>query len=131
MDIKKAVYKETLLVTVGVLLCSALMVGVYALLGYFSFNVLFSALGGSAVIIANYFFMAVTVSLAADKAEAGDPKKAKNMISLSSMVRLLLMGGALFVGIKAGANVVALALPLVFLRPVLMLGEFFRKKGDK
>ena len=41
----------------------------------------------------------------------------------------LLMGGLLLVGIKGGGDVIALVLPLLFLRPVLMLGEFFRKKG--
>ena len=44
--------------------------------------------------------------------------------------QLALMGVLLFAGIKAGGNVIALVLPLVFLRPVLMLTEFFRKKGD-
>lgn len=131
MDSRKAVMKETLLVTVGVLLCSAIMVGVYALLGYFSLNVLFSALGGSLIIILNYFFLAVTVSLAADKAEQGKADEAKKLIRLSPAVRLVVMAAALFIGIKAGGNVIALVLPLVFLRPVLMLGEFFRKRGDQ
>ena len=128
---RKLVLKEALLITVGVLICTGLMLGVYAIIGKFSLRVLFSALGGSAVIIINYFLLGVTVSLAADKAEAGDSKKAKNMIKLSSLVRLLLMGGLLLVGIKGGGDVIALVLPLLFLRPVLMLGEFFRKKGDK
>ena len=80
--------------------------------------------------IANYFFMAVTVSLAADRAEQGDPKGAQNMIQLSSIVRLAVMGVVLVIGIKLGANVIALVLPLAFARPILLLAEFFRKKGD-
>ncbi len=130
MDSRKAVMKETLLVTVGVLLCSGLMVGVFAALGKFSLNVVISALMGSLVIILNYFFLAVTVTLAADKAEQGKTEEAQKMIRLSPVVRLIVMAVALFIGIKAGGNVIALVLPLVFLRPVLMLGEFFRKKGD-
>ena len=130
MDTRKDVMKELILVTVGVLLCSAIMVGVFAILGHFSVNVLISALAGSVIIILNYFFLAVTVSLAADKAQAGKPEDAKKMLRLSPMVRLVVMATALFIGIKAGGNVIALVLPLVFLRPVLMLGEFFRKKGD-
>ena len=123
--------KETVLVTVGVLLLSALMVGVFAVLGKFSLNVVISALTGSMVIILNYFFLAVTVSLASDKAAQGKADEAKKMLRLSPVVRLFVMAVALFVGIKVGGNVIALVLPLVFLRPVLMLGEFFRKKGDK
>jgi membrane-associated HD superfamily phosphohydrolase len=130
MDSKKIVFKETAIVAVGELICSALMVGIFAALGYFRMNVLWSALAGSAVMIANYFFMAVTVSLAADRAQKGDVQQAQKMVQLSSAVRLLVMGVALFLGIKLGANVVALVLPLVFARPILMLAEFFRKKGD-
>lgn len=130
MDSRKEVLKETVVVTVGVLLCSGLMVGVFAALGHFSLNVLLSALAGSLTIILNYFFMAVTVTLAADKAQQGDPNAGRKMIQLSGVVRLLAMGVVLFAGIKLGGNVIALVLPLVFLRPVLMLGEFFRKKGE-
>ncbi len=130
MDSRKIVWKETAIVAIGELICAAAMVGVFAALGYFQMNVLWGALGGCLVTVANYFFMAVTVTLATDKAAAGEPQQAQKMIQLSSVVRLLAMAGVLFVGIKLGANVVALVLPLAFERPILMLAEFFRKKGD-
>ena len=131
MDHKKDVFQELLPATAGVLLCSGVMVGVYALIGKFSMNVVLSALGGSAVIILNYLCLALTVTLATRKAEQGDTKGAQNMISLSSLLRLLLMGAMLFGGIKLGGNVIALVLPLVFLRPVLMVSGLMRKKGGK
>lgn len=130
MDSRKIVMKQTAVIAVGEIILSAIMVGIFAALGKFSMAVLWGAVGGSLVMIANHFFMAVTVSLAADKAEAGDVEQAKKMIQLSSTVRLLCMGGLLFLGVKLGANVLALVLPLAFVRPVLMLAEFFRKKGD-
>ena len=130
MDSRKIVFKETAIVAVGELICSGLMVGVFALVGYFKMNVLWGALAGCGVMIVNYFFMAVTVTLAADRAEQGDPQAGQRMVQLSSTVRLVLMGLALFLGIKLGANVIALVLPLAFQRPILMLAEFFRKKGD-
>ena len=130
MDIRKTVLKETAVVAIGELVCSAVMVGIFAALGRFSLTVLFSALAGCTVITVNYLFMAITVSLAADRAEAGDATKAKNMVQLSSTVRLVCMGLLLFLGIKLGADVVALVLPLVFLRPILMVAEFFGKKVD-
>ena len=130
MDSRKIVWKETAIMAVGLLLCGAAMVAVFALLGYFQMNVLWGALAGCLVMITNYFFMAVTVSLAADRAEQGETKQAQNMVRLSSTVRLVLMGLVLFLGIKLGANVIALVLPLAFQRPILMLAEFFRKKGD-
>lgn len=130
MDSRKIVLQETAIVAIGVLVCAAAMVGVFAALGYFQMNVLWGALAGSLVTVGNYFFLAVTVSLAADKAAEGQVQQAQKMIRLSSTVRLAVMAVALFVCIKLGANVLALVLPLVFERPVLMLAEFFRKKGD-
>ncbi len=130
MDSRKIVFRETGIVAVGELICSAAMVGVYALLGYFQMNVLWSALAGCLVMIANYFFMAVSVSLAADRAERGEAQQAQKTVQLSSTVRLIAMGLVLFLCIRLGANVLALLLPLLFERPILMLAEFFRKKGD-
>lgn len=130
MDSRKIVFQETAIIATGEVICSAIMVGIFAILGFFQMNVLWGAVAGCLVMIVNYFFMAITVSLAADRAEQGDSKQAQNMIRLSSLVRLLLMAFALFIGIKLGANVIALVLPLAFQRPILMLAEFFRKKGD-
>ena len=130
MDHRSIVYKETAIVAVGELICSTVMVGIFAALGQFSMAVLWGAVTGCLVMIANYFLMAVTVSLAADRAEQGGAKKAQLSIQLSGVLRLVLMGAALVLGIKLGANVVALCLPLLFARPVLFVAEFFRKKGD-
>jgi hypothetical protein len=57
-------------------------------------------------------------------------EQAKKMIRLSSLLRLVMMGIFLFAGFKLGANAIALALPLLLLRPILLVAEFFRKKGD-
>lgn len=130
MDSRKIVYKETAIIAIGELTLSAAMVGVFAALGYFEWNVLWGALFGCAVMIANHFFMAVTVSLAADRAERGEVQSAQKMVQLSSTVRLVAIGVVLAIGIKLGANILALLLPVLFTRPILLLSEFFRKKGD-
>ena len=130
MDSRKIVLQETALVAIGELICSAIMVGVFAALGKFELNVILSALGGSLVMTGNYLFMAITVSLAADRAQQGQVEQAKKMVQSSSVLRLVAMGGLMALGIFLGANVIALVLPLAFARPILMLAEFFRKKGD-
>ena len=130
MDSRKIVFRETGIIAIGEFVCSAIMVGIFAALGYFQMNVLWGARAGSLVMIANYFLMAVVVTLATDRAKNGQVKQAQKMVQLSSVVRLLLMGVVLFVGIKLGANTIALVLPLLFARPTLLLAEFFRKKGD-
>lgn len=130
MDSRKTVLRETVLIAIGELICSAIMVGIFAALGKFELNVILSALGGSLVMTGNYFFMAVTVSLAADRAQQGQVEQAKKMVQSSSVLRLIAMGGLMALGIFLGANVIALVLPLAFARPILMLAEFFRKKGE-
>ena len=130
MQSRKIVFRETGIIGIGELLFSGLMVGVFAVLGKLSAAVIWSALAGSLLMTANYFFMAVTASLAADRAEKGDVEQGKKLMMTSSLIRLLLLGGMLVVGIRLGANVLALVLPLAFVRPILLLAEFFRKKGD-
>lgn len=131
MDSRKIVMRETAVIAIGELILSAAMVGVFAAFGYFKINVLLGALAGCTVMIANYFFMAITVSLAADKAEKGNVQQAQKAIQLSSTVRLVVMGVVLVVCLKLGANALALLLPLLFARPVLFLWGFFGKKEDK
>lgn len=131
MDHRKTVLQQTGMLALGVLLCSGIMVGIFFALGQYQTNVLWGALLGSAVIIANHFFLSLTVHLAADRSQQGDVTKAKAMIQTSSLVRLMAMGAVLLIGVKLGCNVIALVLPLAFQRPVLMVMEFFGKKGDK
>ena len=130
MDSKKIVLHQTAVIAVGELICSAIMLGVYAALGYFKISVMCSALAGCLIMVTNYFFMSVTVCLAAERAERGEVEAAKKSVQLSSSVRLICMGIALFIGIRLGADVIALVLPLAFARPILMVSELFGKKGE-
>ena len=130
MDSRKLVLKQTGSVALGELILCSVMLGVFAALGRFSVIVLCSGIAGCLIVVANFFFMAVSVNSAADKAADGDAGRGKTMVQTSSVLRLLCMGAALVLCIKLGADVLALVLPLAFLRPVLMLTEFFGKKGD-
>lgn len=127
---RKFVLKETLLVLAGVLICTALMCGVYALLGRFDLSVLLGGLVGTLLSCGNFFFMAMIATLAADKAEQQDAEGGKKLMKSSYPVRILVLAAVLILCAKSGYfNVLALALPLAFVRPVLMVLEFFRKKG--
>lgn len=131
MDSRKELFRQTLTVALGVALCAAVMVGVFALLGYFDMTVVWGALAGSLIAVGNFFAMGMTTTLAAEKAANQDVKGGQALISLSYMVRMALMLVALIVCGKSGLfNVIALAIPLVFVRPVLTVAEFFEKKGD-
>ena len=129
MDSRKTVCKETLVVLIGLLICTGIMFGIYALLGYFSIKVLLGGLVGAAAAVANFFFMAVAVSLAADKAQQQDVEGGQKLIKGAYPIRLLLLAVVLFACGKSGYfNILALVLPLAFVRPVLTVAEFFRKK---
>ncbi len=127
---RKIVLKETGIVAVGVLICSALMVGIFALLQRFSLDVLLGALVGSAVSIGNFFFMALVATLASDRAMAQDVEGGKKLVQSSQIGRLLAVGAILALcAISNVFDILALLLPMVFVRPVLLVAEFFRKKG--
>ena len=132
MDFRKYVFKETLTVAIGEAICVAAMIGIFALLGKYSREVLQGGIVGGRVAGANFFFMAVGVTLASDKAEAQDVRGGKALVSSSYTIRLIVMAVVLFAAAKSGyCNVFALVIPRVFVRPVLTVGEFFRKTGDK
>ena len=74
--------------------------------------------------------MAIVASLAADRAERQDVEGGQKLIRSSYPIRLLLLVVILFACGKSGVfNVIALVLPLLFVRPSLTIAEFFRKKG--
>ena len=131
MDSKKIVFHETGIVALGVAICTAIMVGVYALIGNYDTSVLLGGIVGAVLAIGNFFFMAVGTSLAADKAEQQDVKAGQLLIRNSYMLRLVVLFVLLFACAKSGLfDLFALVLPLVFVRPSLTIAEFFRKKGN-
>ena len=127
---RKIVLKETAIIAIGEVICVAIMCLVYAILGKFQLSVLLGGLVGMLVAIGNFFFMAVAATLAADKAQAQDVEGGKKLMKGSYPIRLLVMAGVLILCAKSGVfDVLALVLPLLFVRPVITLAEFFRKKG--
>lgn len=132
MDSRKIVFQETGIVALGVSLCSAAMVGVFALMGIFDTSVLLGALMGTVLTVLNFFVMAICASLAADKAASGDVNGGKGLISASQTGRYVVLGLLLFACGRSGLfNVFSLVLPLVFVQPTITIAEFFRKSGEK
>ena len=111
---------------------TALELGVYAIIGRFSLNVLFGALFGAAVSVLNFLALIVVVSRAADRAEGGDPGKAKAAVQGSSVLRLLILAAIYIVVLKTTSlDPLAAVLPLVFVQLSIYITEFFRKDGEK
>lgn len=130
MDGRKLVLKETALVSIGQMLCLGVMLVVYALLGEFAPKVLWGGLVGSFLAVLNFFFTAMIADLAADRAERQDVSGAQKLIKGSYPVRLLVLAVLLFACAKSGLfDVLALVLPLAFVRITILVSGFFRKKG--
>ena len=127
---RKLVLTETAFIALGEIICVALMCVVYVLLDKWAISVLLGGVAGLLVAVGNFFFLAMIATLAADKAEAGDPVSGQKLMKSSYPIRLLVMAGVLILCAKSGAfDVIALVVPLLFVRPILTVKEFFRKKG--
>ncbi len=130
MDKKKIVLQETAVVALGEVICTGLMLVVFALLKQFDLSVLLGGLVGCTVTVGNFFFMAITASLAADRAVEQDVEGGKKLMKVSQNYRFLAVGAILLLcGLSKAFHPLALVLPLLFQRPVLLVSEFFRKKG--
>ncbi len=127
-ETRKIAIRETLYILIGVAVLTGVMFGVYALLGRFNLSVLLGGIAGTVLSVGNFFFMAMTATLAADKAENNDAAGGKRMMQASYPFRILVLAGALLLcGFSGYFDLIALALPLIFVRPVLTVCAFFRK----
>lgn len=131
MNYRKIALHETGIIAIGVLIGTAILVGIFALLGKFTPSVLLGGIIGAILTIANFFVMAVISTLAADRAEQQDTEGGKKLIKSSYPIRLLVLAVLLIVFAKSGfCNVITLVLPLAFVRPTITISEFFRKNGE-
>lgn len=148
MKEKNPVLKETLRLAIGELIVSAVIVLVYALIQKtVRWQVPVSALIGSAVMVANFFFLAKsTDSLFMHAMQARGNKemdeeeiakftaeyqaKMAAKAQLSFIIRMISMAATIaltFIFLEG----IAAAIPLLMQRPLIYVGEFFRKKEDK
>ena len=100
------------------LVCSGLMVGVFALLGKYTPQVAVGAIVGSVLAVANFAVLSIGVEKSVETFDReGNPAGAKLAVQLSSSVRLLVMAAVIFVLLKAGVGEpVSMILPLLFTR---------------
>ena len=117
----------------ALLVCIAVMLAVYALLGRLDRMVLLGALFGWLLAIGNFLSLSITVSNALDRAaNGGSPQKAQLEIQTSSVVRPLVLAVIYIVLFRAKVcDPVAALLPLLFAQVAIKVFEFLRndKKG--
>jgi len=133
MDMRKVVLRQTGIIALGEAIGVAAMIGIFALLGKFDTTVLLGGIVGGLVAVGNFLAMAIGVNLAVDKAQQQNVKGGQAALKGSYLIRMLVMGLVLFAFARSGlCNVLALVIPLVFVRFTLTAAEFFRRKpGEK
>ncbi len=125
MKIDRTVKRETCYIGLWVLVFSLIMEGVFLLIGAWDPTVLWGNLFGGAVSVGNFLALGITVQKAVGK----DEKRAREIMSLSQKIRLLV----LFVAALLGAllpcfNIFAALLPLLFPRIAILIRPLFGKK---
>ena len=151
---KNPVLAQTLRVGVGEAIVCLLIVGVYLLLDLagvypFTYKAITGALLGALVIVGNFFFLALSVDRATLNAMSARPEgemsdeqiekwtaehkaKLEGAVKLSFLVRMISMIGALVLAfLLPYFEVLATLIPLLMLRPILMVGELLFHKEDK
>ncbi len=148
---------EILIIAVGEIIVSLITAGVYltveAVTGndVFTWRVITGAALGTCVVLANYIFLSLSVDRALKKVMAMRPEGEmtddeivefseknqgviKNAAAASYIVRVLSMLVTLvlvFTLLGRWFAVIATVVPLLAFRPIVMLGEFFRKRRYK
>lgn len=149
----KTTNKDISIVIFGELIVSALTVVGFLIADIafgtgFSYRVITGAVLGFAIIVLNYIFLSISVNRAVDnylkirgKREMTEEEAEKfteensiaiqNSIKTSYITRALTMMAALVVAFMLDVfNPLATAIPMLAFRPVLMLGESIRRRGE-
>lgn len=128
---RKEVYMQTGWATIGQVICTGIMLAVFALLHKFDLSVALGGLVGIVLALGNFFASAMIASLAADKAEQQDVDGGKKLLKASYPLRILVLGGLLVLcAISKWFNLLALVLPLAYMPVILLiLAAIQKKKG--
>ena len=105
---------------------TGIMIGVYAIIGRLTVNVLLDAALGTAAALLNFTVMTFSV-VKAESAET--PERGALQVRLNYIIRMIVLAAVLIVALKTKIfDPVATVLPLCFTRIAIFISELFRKK---
>lgn len=130
MHLQPATRREIKRISTGVLLGSALMVAVFAVLGRFSWPVLWGALLGDAVAIGNFVFLGISVQ----KAAAAESLRARQIMQFTYSLRMLIVVAALALSMAVKVFywltvLIPLLLPRITILVLQITGAYKPDKG--
>lgn len=124
------VFHEIRVVAIGQAICTAAMIGVFALLGKYDTSVLLGGIAGALISTGNFFFMSLMANMAADKAAVQDVAGGQKLIQISYMSRMAALLVILVACAKTDAfHLLALVIPLAFTRQILTVNALIKQKG--
>ncbi len=127
-----SIWKETGIMALGQALCVAVMVCIFALLDKYDISVLIGGIVGGFLGIAYFLSMVVCANIATKKALEQDVKGAQLLMQMFYALRMVGLFGALVLcALTKQFNLLALALPIVFVRPIMGVTDLIRRKGGK
>lgn len=125
----KFLLRQTASVLLGQVICLGIMFGVYAALNKLDGDVLSGGVLGTLLATLHFFFLALTAALAADRAKNQDVAGGQKLLRAAYPIRLLILAAVLILCGRSGKfDILATVLPLAFVRPVLTVMEFLKKK---
>lgn len=129
---KYSVWKEAGIMALGQTACVTVMVCIFALLDKYDVSVLLGGIVGGVLGTAYYVSMVICASIAAKKALAQDVKGGQALMQMSYILRMVGLFGALALcAMTKRFNLLALALPIVFVRPIIGAVDHISRKGGK
>ena len=132
MNWRKQMLRKILALLIGQILLAAVTVGVYWIIGRFDLKVIWGALAGVAIAVANHSLLMLFANIAADKAEAQDVAGGQKLVQLSYTGRLVGIFLVLLLCAKSGwFDLIALVLPLLLNGAILKFTELTEKKGGE
>ena len=122
----KTILRETVYISVSIGILSIIMQLVFALLGKWNYTALTGNILGAGIMIANFFFMGLSVQ----KAVEADEKEARKIMKLSQSLRTLMIFVGTVVGVVLSCfSTWATIIPLFFPRVAFAVRPFIKGKS--
>ena len=149
MKNKSLPFFEAALILLGEIIVSLVICGICLIFDWFSYKIVTGVVLGSTVTTLNFLFLALSTSRAFDKAVAArgtremdeeeiekfteeHQNNMNNAVKISFIVRTLTMLATLIVAFILDVfNVLATLIPLLALRPIIMIEALIREKFKK
>ncbi len=129
---KYSVWKEAGIMALGQAICVTLMVGIFALLDKYDTSVLLGGIAGGILGIAYFMSMVICANIATKKALKQDIKGGQAFMQMSYTLRMVGLFAALVLcALTKRFNLLALVLPIVFVRPIVGVADLIERRGGK